>query len=98
MRAVINGLALTSALVAALLALNLLLGFAGGAYDATVGPSTATQQLIAIVAAVLAIAFGFAGRFQDRRVPKPASRFSNTTIAVGLISALLVLALPFVFA
>ncbi|MGB3456827.1 MAG: hypothetical protein WBG08_07190 [Litorimonas sp.] len=97
MRAAINALALTGAVVAALLTLNLLIGFSTGYFDPTTGRSTANMQLIALIAAVLAIAFGFMGRMRDRRMPRPASKLSDGAIAAGLVAGLLVLALPFVF-
>ncbi|WP_298918428.1 hypothetical protein [uncultured Algimonas sp.] len=97
MRSVINMLAAISALVAAALSVNLVVGFATGAYDGRVGLSTADMQLIALIAAVLAVALGFVGRIQDRRRMRPTSRLSNFSIAAGLLFGLLVLALPFVF-
>lgn len=97
MRALINSLAVIGALICGTLALNLLFGFAFGAFDGTSGQSTATQQKIALFAAAVALAFGFLGRIQDRRMPRPASKLSDSCIAVGLIAGLLVLALPFAF-
>ncbi|MGB6228996.1 MAG: hypothetical protein WBF53_02585 [Litorimonas sp.] len=97
MRPVINVIAVVSAVVAALLAVNLLLGFAGGAYEPDTGRSTVGLQLAALIAAALAMVFGFIGRVQDRRMPRPAAKISDGSIAVGMIAGLLVFALPFVF-
>ncbi|MEM7729711.1 MAG: hypothetical protein AAF311_10605 [Pseudomonadota bacterium] len=97
MRPVINGLAVASAGIAALLALNLLIGFTSGTFAPDTGRSTANMQWLALVGAALAIALGFIGRIQDRRMPRPASKLSDGSIAVGMIAGLLVLALPFVF-
>lgn len=97
MRPLVNAVAIIAAIVAAALAANLLLGFAAGTYAPDTGRSTAGLQWAALIGAALAMAFGFLGRIQDRRLPRPASKLSDGSIAVGMIAGLLVMALPFVF-
>lgn len=52
-------------------------------------------ELLAMTGALLALIFGFIGRFMDRRAPLPVSRVSNLGIFLGFIGGLIVLALPF---
>lgn len=97
MRPVLNGIAIMSTIVAIALALNLYLGWMSGAYGGTTGDSTIGMQLLALIAASLAMATGFVGRILDRRTPRPASRVSNMSVAIGMLAGLLVLGIPFVF-
>jgi hypothetical protein len=98
MRKFIDLFAIIMAVIAMVLTLNLYLGVNGDNFMGEDGMAVKGVQLTALVSVLAALTLGFAGRFLDRRVPKPATRAANGAIAVGLICGALILAMPFLFA
>ena len=97
MRTLINSLAVVGAIVAVALTLNLYLGVMGGSLSEDRSTAVPNLQLWGAIAVLAALVFGYVGRLMDRRVPRPASKFSNAAIALGLLCGALIFAMPFVF-
>lgn len=97
MRTLINSLAVIGAVVAVALTLNLYVGMMGDAYSEDRSMAIPVLQLWGAIGVLVALVFGYIGRIMDRRVPRPASKFSNASIAVGLLCGALIFAMPFVF-
>ncbi|MEL6688477.1 MAG: hypothetical protein AAFP97_12775 [Pseudomonadota bacterium] len=97
MRTLVNVLAIIGSVLALLCTLSLYIGVISDAFTGPQGMVILFFQLWGAIGVSIALIFGFAGRVIDRRVPKPASRFSNGSIAVGLLCGALILAMPFVF-
>lgn len=95
MRLFINGLAIIGLLVGISSMIQL---YTVRMNDVTAqGFANVTLPFWALLGAAMAILFGFVGRIIDRRVPMPASKISDISIAGGLLCGALVLAVPFVF-
>lgn len=94
MRKLINTLTIIGIALAIFAIAYLLFGQTTGTFveDST---SKMALQLMAMTGALVALVFGFVGRFMDRRAPLPVSRVSNLGIFLGFIGGLIVLALPF---
>jgi len=95
MRLVINGFAIIGLLVSLLSMIEL---YGLRISDAPSGSfANVTLPFWSLLGAGTAVLFGFIGRILDRRVPMPASKISDFSIAGGLIFGALTLAIPFVF-
>ncbi|WP_416879194.1 hypothetical protein [Litorimonas sp.] len=94
MRRLINTLTIIGIALAVFAIAYLLFGHAT---DMFIDNSTSKMalQLMAMTGALVALVFGFIGRFMDRRAPLPVSRVSNLGIFLGFIGGLIVLALPY---
>lgn len=68
-----------------------------GSESTSEGFANATIPFWGLLGAGTAIVFGFVGRIIDRRVPMPASKISDFSIAGGFLLGALILAVPFVF-
>lgn len=97
MRTIVNSLAVIGALIAVALTLNLYLGVMGDDFAGDRSLVIPRLQLWGSVGVLAALVFGYVGRLMDRRVPRPASKFANASIAVGLLCGALIFAMPFVF-
>ena len=97
MRILVNILALLGVIIAVFMVGSLYLGLMSDGFSGGRGMAVLFFQLWGAIGSVVAILFGFIGRRMDRRVPLPAGRIANTSVAVGLVCGLLLFAAPFVF-
>ena len=97
MRQIVNVFAVVAMITTVLVIGQYYGGLITGSFDGPQGMAIVGLQLLGLIAAASALLFGFVGRIMDRRVPLPAGRIANTSIAVGLLGGLLLFASPFVF-